>query len=80
MSHSRKRKFNLSDADDLAEVMDILANDSLSELSESDLDENEDDPDYQPTCIGDAELQFSDDDDNSTGKYICVFAFEQFCE
>ncbi|KAF8770192.1 PiggyBac transposable element-derived protein like [Argiope bruennichi] len=37
----------------------ILASDSLSELSESD----EDDPDYQPTCIGD---QISDDDENST--------------
>lgn len=70
MSHSRKRKFDLSNPDDLEEVMDILASDSLSELSESDLDEDVDDPDYQPVCIGDAELQISDDDENSTGKYI----------
>ena len=33
------------------------------------LDEEEDDPEYQSTCIKDAELQFSDEDDNSTGKY-----------
>ena len=37
MSRSRKRNFDLSNADDLQEVMDILAYDSLSELSDINL-------------------------------------------
>lgn len=76
MSRSRKRNFDLSNADDFAEVMDILASDSLSELSES--YSEEDDPDYQPTCMGNAELQFSDAADNSAGKYIEFLLLNSF--
>ena len=69
MPHSHKQNCDLSNADDLQAVMDILASESLSELPESDLDEDENDPDYQPTYIEDAELKFSGNNDNSTGKY-----------
>ena len=42
MSRSHKRNFDLSNANDLQEVMDILGSDSLSELSGLDLGEDED--------------------------------------
>ena len=73
MSHSRKQNFELSNADDLKEVTDILASNTFSDLSESDLDEDKGDTDYQSTCVGNAEVQFSNDNNNSTGHLRFCF-------